>query len=223
MEPSSIISNIHDIYERYHIPLHLQEHMLRVASVGRCICEHWTGPMIDKDMIAASLLLHDMGNIVKFDFGSDFNKEMLGDDEKEIARWKQIQQDTIRRFGDRSHHVNIAIAKDLGVPVRIIELIDSIGFFNAPENAYSLDWEAKIVNYADERVAPWGVVSLKERLGDLTKRYGPKHPEVSPEEIRRTHEAMYGIEDEIAHLTGIPLSDINDGLIAPFLAELRPS
>jgi len=45
----------------------LQLHMFRVAGVASVICENFKQPeLINQDDIVSACLLHDMGNIIKF-------------------------------------------------------------------------------------------------------------------------------------------------------------
>lgn len=58
--------NILEIYNKYYLPENLQMHMLRVAACSNLIIDNWSGPEIDKEAIIRVCLLHDMGNIVKY-------------------------------------------------------------------------------------------------------------------------------------------------------------
>ena len=42
--------------------------MYRVAALGSLICDRLISQKVDNDLILKTLLLHDMGNILKFDF-----------------------------------------------------------------------------------------------------------------------------------------------------------
>lgn len=66
MDSEGVIGSIHGIYERFRIPGNLQMHMFRVAGVGELISNNWKGLDISKEDIVAALLIHDIGNIVKF-------------------------------------------------------------------------------------------------------------------------------------------------------------
>ena len=57
---------ISEIYQKYQIPPHLQLHMYRVSAVAWTICDNFDEEL-DKIKIVAADLLHDMGNIIKFD------------------------------------------------------------------------------------------------------------------------------------------------------------
>jgi len=59
------------IYEKYKILPALQQHMFRVASVAKMIAEHMVID-VDIDCITKAALLHDMGNILKFNLSQIF-------------------------------------------------------------------------------------------------------------------------------------------------------
>lgn len=67
---------IKEIYKMFRVPPNLQEHMIRVAKVARFIFDHWVGPKLDWQKLEKICLLHDLGNVVKFDL--DRYPEFLG-------------------------------------------------------------------------------------------------------------------------------------------------
>ena len=73
---------IKDIYSKYNIPPNLQLHMFRVAAFADILCDNHKKVDFDKEIIIKSCLLHDLGNIIKFDF--DNFPELLGAEEKNI-------------------------------------------------------------------------------------------------------------------------------------------
>jgi hypothetical protein len=159
MDSAEIISSINEIYDRFHIMPSLQMHMKRVAAVAELILTAVSYSIkIDKDDVIAALLLHDLGNIVKFKLEDD-------------PAWKKIQQKTIAKYGSVDHEVTEKMIQELGVSDRVASLISGMGFDNLHNVIESDDIELKICLYADQRVAPRGVVSLHERFADLRKRY----------------------------------------------------
>ncbi len=60
------MKNIIQIYSQYKIMPTLQQHQLRVAGVAKQICDSISEP-IDKEVVVDVCLVHDMGNIIKFD------------------------------------------------------------------------------------------------------------------------------------------------------------
>lgn len=86
---------IKEIYEKFGIPPNLQEHMVQVAKVVDFIKVHWSGPDVNWELLTKAALLHDIGNLVKYDFGvipienGDF--------------WKQRQQEIKQKYGTDDH------------------------------------------------------------------------------------------------------------------------
>ena len=104
---------IKQIYLNYRIPPNLQDHMLRAASVGAYISDHWKNKAdLDKNSMIQALLLHDMGNIIKFDFRFSY---LLGKEEANTGYWKKIQQEFIKKYGDDEHVATVEIAKEIGL------------------------------------------------------------------------------------------------------------
>ena len=77
----------------------------------------------------------------------------------------------------------MAIARELGLSARIIDIIDAVNFAAAHATFNGHDLGLMIAEYADNRVTPFGVVSLEERLADLEERYGRLYP--LPEQIKQ--------------------------------------
>lgn len=157
---------ITEIYKKYEIPPNLADHQLTVASVANVICEHTNKGNLHRIVLAC--LLHDMGNIIKF----NLDKSIPGADIDDIEYWKEVQQRFVEKYGNDEHAATLAIVRDIGVDDGVIELIDAVGFRHSIDTLNSGDVSKMIAGYSDMRVAPHGVVSLEERLSDLTKRYG---------------------------------------------------
>jgi hypothetical protein len=173
--------HILELYKKYQIMPQLAEHQLLVAAIAEFICGNFSGPNIDAKNIVEACLLHDMGNIVKFDFG--YTKQHMPElsvGPKSLAYWQKIQQEFIAKYGGNSHEATANILKQLGIGGRIYDLVDCIGFHQGPANAASHDFGKKICAYSDMRVAPTGVVSLEQRFADLRERYA-NHPEGTTE------------------------------------------
>jgi hypothetical protein len=153
-----IIKNIASIYDKYQIMPQLGLHMLRVASVGALIYDSWQGPEIHKKDIVAVLLIHDLGNIVKF----------TGLDE----HWEGIRQSIIKKYGMDDHEATNKIAMELGVEPRLYYLLEKQGNLLGNKDLVlsSDDYDLKICCYCDWRAAPYGIVSITERLNNLIER-----------------------------------------------------
>lgn len=153
-----------DLYSYYKIPPQLQQHQLQVTAVGRYLCDHWTKGKINKELVTKALLLHDMGNIVKF------KQPFIGHMEKDAPYWEHVQEEFIQKYGSVAHKATTTILQEIGVEKEIVELLHSVGY-EAQEKGNVLWDEAKIADYADMCVSPKGVVGFEERMQDLIVRY----------------------------------------------------
>jgi len=148
----------------------LQAHQLRVAAVAKTICEKLENS-IDSKSILTACLLHDMGNILKFDL--NLFPQFL--EPEGLEYWQKVKQEFEEKYGSDEYKANIAIAEEFKVKPKILDLISSIGFEKIEKYFLVKNLEKMICEYADCRVAPTGIVSLDERLFDLEKRYGSRH------------------------------------------------
>lgn len=213
------------LYRTYDIMPTLQQHMFRVAAVAKYMCTHFNGPPIDTTLIVAACLLHDMGNILKFDLTRfpDFLEP------KGLMYWEKVQDKFRERYGANEHVATELILEEIGVVSRVKELVQSIGFFQAQSNVENSDFEKKMCDYADTRVDPHGIVSLEDRLKDLHRRYIKLFP--SQDDLkRRDHfaELMYQLEGQVfAHCTARPEEITNEALngtitsLAHFVVPLK--
>jgi len=169
MDSKEIIENIDSIYERFRIPRHLQEHMLRAAGVGRLICEHWDGDDVNREDVVAVLLLHDLGNIVRFDFD---NEELVSLYAKgsSVDELREIRSEAIEKYGEEDHEVTDKMARELGVSDRVLFLLNNKNFIRSREVCASEDFDLKVCGYADWRIGPLGVMGLRERLEEARAR-----------------------------------------------------
>ncbi len=194
--------NIIEIYNKYHLPENLQMHMLRVVACSNLIIDNWNGPKIDKEAIIRVSLLHDMGNIVKIP--EDFSK-----DEGFIKTRKKY----FDKYGTNDHEINLEIGKQEGLDEKEIEILDGKRSRKNEETLESNSYERKICAYCDQRVAPNGVVSIKERLEDAKVRYKDKADYLI--------KCSLGIEKQIMEYCTIMAKDINDVAIEEYIDKLK--
>jgi 5'-deoxynucleotidase YfbR-like HD superfamily hydrolase len=205
------------VYQNYQIMPALQEHMLRVAGVGLLICESLKVPVNTRDVVAACLL-HDMGNLLKFDL--NVFPEFLEPQGK--AYWQKIKEEYQHKYGPNEHDASIQIAKEVGASETVTELITAIDFLLAAHNLESENMERKICAYADMRVAPEGVKLLRERLADLEKRYGKKYPHPDDVQKRKEYAACLAeMEQHIFALSSLSPNDITENSVQVKVEELR--
>ncbi|MEI8130671.1 MAG: HD domain-containing protein [bacterium] len=186
--------NIVEIYERYRIPPWLALHMYRVAAVGAMLFDAQTprvGGENERAELIMACLLHDMGNIIKFDLD-----KLPSPVRTERDHWETVRSDMISRYGRDEHKATLAILDEIGVSNRVREIIDSIGFLKNAETNEHGDILTKIAVYADSRVVPNGVASLEERMTDMHERYSDQHPKDEPLTIKNRN-AIYAIEKEL--------------------------
>ena len=206
------MKNIVDIYKDYNIPPWLQMHQYRVAAVAATLFDAHIasgGLLTGRNEIISAGLLHDMGNIAKFNFESP----VLPMTDEEKIYWKEVQISITSRYGVSAHAATLAIIAEIGVSPRIREIIDSISFSTCDEIEKSSDMPIKIMQYADMRVVPAGVVSLDARVEDMYVRYAHKRKR-DDARIAQLVEAMKKIERSL--FSGLPLmpADITETSVA---------
>ena len=210
-----------EIYEKYNIMLALQLHQLRVAAVGKFICENFEQPINKNDVILACLF-HDMGNIIKFDL-SVF-PEFLEPEGREY--WQGVKDEYVKKYGTDHHVANTAIAREIGLPQAAVACIEGIGFRKTVFVVEHPSFERKICQYADLRVGPHGVLSMEERIQEGRKRYIERQDMAAdvaapqPEFDAVLHTARR-LEKQIFTNANIQPGDITDKAIASLIEELQ--
>jgi hypothetical protein len=159
--------------------------MLRVAAIGEYICDNWRGK-IDKKSVVSALLLHDTGNLLKFDLTKGV--ELFDESERNIEYWLEVKKSMQQKFGTNEHMVTKNIAFELNVGDRVIQLIENMGSSNLVNTVALSDYELKVVTYSDLRVGPFGCLTVKERFADIINRYKDRGHELS--NMERTMERM---------------------------------
>ena len=204
--------NILRIYDKYHLPENLQMHMLRVAACSNLIIDNWNEPKIDKESIIRVCLLHDMGNMVKIP--EDFSKDQ---------EFLKIRKKYFNKYGTNDHEINLEIGKQEGLTEQELTILDGKRSRKNEETLKSNSYERKICAYCDQRVAPDGVVSIKERLEDAKVRYKNKPLSVWSNEEKANHliECSLGIEKQIMQYCKLKHEDINDVSIKEYIEQLK--
>lgn len=162
-----------DLYSRYDIMPQLITHQLRVAAVGKIVADNWKHHC-DSSFVTQLCLVHDLGNIVKFDLSESANRSMFGPID-DLPYWQKVQQKYWDRYGENAHDATVGILRDAGLTrfISPIEEEEKI-YFSEPsgETLLSTDPAVVILMYADCRVTPRGVTTYRERIDDLRLRYG---------------------------------------------------
>jgi isoleucyl-tRNA synthetase len=205
---------ISDIYKKYKIPPNLQMHMLRVAAVASLVCDNFAEP-INKEEIITACLLHDMGNIIKFTFNDLL--ELLEPEGKEY--WQDVKNEYIEKYGSSEHEASLKIAEELQTSNEVLEAIKSVGFIEAFTTVLSENSAHKILEYADSRVDPYGVVSLEERFLDFRKRYDRLNTDSGKRESYE--KALRTMEKQVFEKCKIKPEDITDASVASIIEEFK--
>ncbi len=208
-----------DVYEKYEITPLLQLHQLRAASVGEYITKHWNKKKeIDKDAVIQTLLLHDMGNIIKFDLTN--TSKLLGDEMKNIGHWRNIQKKFIEKYGTNEHEATYEIGKEIGVNKTVENLLSQLK--STQNAAEGNDFNLKICFYSDLRSAPFGVVNVNKRFDDLIERYkGRDHPIADLERTENNRKYTHYIENQLQKFVSFDLESISGEKIAKNMEDLK--
>ena len=211
-------------YREFRIMPPLGEHQRRVAAVA-CAVIDATGPGTpagddlhrNRTEIVSACLLHDMGNILKFDL--TYFPEFL--EPEGFEYWASVQADFAAEYGRDEHAAALAIARKIGVSERTLGYIDAVGFRNAESTLGSGDPGKMLCCYADMRVAPFGIVTLGERFDEGTKRYaGRSRRDADPEYAARQVAAIREMESRIFADASIGPDDITDASCKKYFSSL---
>jgi len=194
-----------EVYKRFTIPPNLQAHMIRVFGIICFIEKHWSGPWVDWQLTKKMALLHDMGNIIKFDMNN--NPEFMGSEKVNINYWKQVQKDFINKYGNDDEEATRQILREIGIDEQIINTIFSKSFGNSVAVSSSYNWSLKLLYYADLRTLPLKIGTLEERLIDVKNRM-PKYTARS--DFEQLVQACKHIGFQIQKYLNIPDIAIND-------------
>ena len=206
---------IDQIYAKYQVMPNLQVHMLRVTSVASEICDNFRKPL-DKDSVVAATLLHDIGNMVKFRLEAfpEFLKP------RGLEYWRKVQENFIRKYGKGDYQATYKILKQIGVNQEVYGLIKSMEFKKAPLNVKHSNFEKKICQYADLRVAPTGITSLDARLREVQDRF-MRNKGISVKKFDHLSLSMRKIEKQIFERSKIKPSDITENKVKELMEKLK--
>lgn len=155
---------IQEIYTTYIIPPNVVRHMKQVAAVGMFCISNWTGPQLDNTSLIEALLLHDLGNIIKF------KQPFMGELTENLEYWIKVQEEYKQKYGNDVHHATISILKDIHVLPSCINIVEGMKTIAMEHNIVNM-WEAKIGDFCDTCVTPQGIEGFDARVQDLVTRY----------------------------------------------------
>ena len=199
---------IKQIYKTFAQPPMLIEHQLRVAAVASLILDSLN---INNDDTVKALLVHDLGNIVRIHFGA-FNEDY---GKAGISYYQDKQNEFINKYGDIDHDVTVKMLSEIGVPKKIIELVKLVKWENRLSAVRSKDIVLKILNYADMRVGPLGILPASIRIDEVNKR------KTSWPEYDLIKENVIILEGQIFEGSIVKPEDINDDSIKNIILMLK--
>lgn len=208
--------NILEIYEEYKILPMLAMHQLRVASVVH-IMIHNLDTNLDKENLITAALLHDMGNIAKMQLYV-FPEEC---EPEGVEYWEKVKEEFCKKYGSTDHEATTNILKELNVNQEVIDLIDSIGHTRFCDQLKDNNLAAKIINYADTRVGPFGVLSYEDRMEEVSVRYRTYKTFIGEEKHQKAVACGREVEKYLFENCKILPADINNESIATTLEELK--
>lgn len=157
---------ITQIYDEYQTMPNLRLHQLHVAAVAKQLV-HSTTIKVDGHSVITACLIHDIANIIKFELKRF--PEFL--EPQGFEYWEGVQKAFIDTYGPDEHRAHLKIAADMHMPQAVVDLMKSIGFAKIPDVVKQGNLEEKICCYADQRVGPFGVITIEERLIEGRARY----------------------------------------------------
>ena len=207
---------IQDLYTRYQIMPQLSEHMRRVAGVGQLILGGWKD-QINTDLIMRTLLLHDIGNMAKFDLTDEGQKKLGSNYIADLPYWRSVQATFWDKYGHDAHEATITIINEIGGQDDVSQVLtdehdtyvaNSRGILQSPI-------AEQVLLYCDARVTPEGVVPLKVRIADLARRYAARdNRDLS------WFDFLYELEDQVQTMTTTDLQNITKASVEPLLDKL---
>ncbi|HQM15818.1 MAG TPA: HD domain-containing protein, partial [Candidatus Woesebacteria bacterium] len=159
------------LFTRYQIPHNLEQHLIQVASLGRLICQNWTGSPLNQDHILTALLLHDIGNLVKYNLKQNWTKKILTESSarnshlpQSLTAWQELQTRFQQHYSQNADEANLAIVRELKIDPTIIKILSDHTFDDLEPLLLARNWTKMIFFYCDLRFAPTGIVSVAKRL-----------------------------------------------------------
>ena len=165
---------IKEFYRKVRIPPNLERHMFQVTTVAEAIVGHWQGPKLNSSLLRKSLLVHDVGNLVKF------RRPFLGELEINASYWESVQKEMITLYGSDAHEATLHILQEYEVDSEIYQFIQTLTDRQLILSPFvDASWEILIAELADLSVSPEGVVGVESRVKDIQVRYASTfHEEV---------------------------------------------
>lgn len=175
------------LLDYYCMPDNVRAHSEKVKKIAVLIAGELVkkGFDINVELVKKAAILHDIAKVIDFHEFPDAEKRC-------IETWKNLK----KRFLGLNH--TQAVMYLLSDYPEVADVIRRHAYKAViDEKYYPYSWEAKIVTYADKRVAHDQVVSLKYRFEEGHKRWQKKGKSYDEELIRKINDEYFRIEEEI--------------------------
>lgn len=220
------------VYQRYLIPENLKNHMQWAAALGLLITENWNeqsgagrdrSRQLDQELIIETLLLHDLANLIKFEFDTPLD-QLTAPNPKELKYWAQVQKQMVEKYGSDTNQASIEMIRELNLHQyqQIIKLLEAHSFEAIPALLkHNGSWEQKIVLYSDLRIMPGGIASIKERIADLKQRYQSQdHTWDDKQTFGQRLENSLALEEQLNACTKLDLPEITQNQLKPYIHQV---
>ncbi|MBP9819185.1 hypothetical protein KBC79_00440 [Candidatus Woesebacteria bacterium] len=158
-----------EVYDSYHIPDQLAEHMINVARVILWFRENLKCSLgIHWNYLVQAALKHDMGNIVRME-------NFFGPMSQEEEKWRAVQSVFRERYSSDAESATLTILKEMQVAPAVIYFVEGMGHTTIAEQGYPENAiEILFLDMADLAVSPTRICTQPERINEMRKRYGLK-------------------------------------------------
>lgn len=198
------------IYKKYAIPTHLQRHMLQTAAIAEIVMTN-IQKKLKRELVITTLLLHDMGNIIKF---KEFNHFFDQEDRLKIPYYQTVQKQFIKKYGSDADEATKQIMKEIGLKQEVIDLL-SQSHPSLLNVTLDNNWENKLLFYSDMRIGPNGITSSNRRFADLKKRYP------SEKNFKTYYQKAKTIEKQLQELSSFDLNLISKLMLNDVVKKLE--
>lgn len=186
--------------------------MLQVAACSCMLLDNWEGPKVHKGSIIRVCLLHDLGNILKIPENFSRNPNFL-----------KVRKECIEKYGHDDNALNLALGKREGLTNMELEILNDKNYFENEDFLKSDNYDKKIFVYSDRRVAPYGIVGIKDRLEDVKERYKNKPWSTwsDPQKADYLIDFSLKMEKQLMQYCKIKPEDINDETVEYYIEKLK--
>lgn len=162
--------------------------------------DHWQGNSVNKELLIQSALLHDLGNLVKF------QRPFLGEMGERAEYWQKVQDEQRARYGQDAKQATLQMIEELGLGDTVGAVLRDMEVLFAGGNTVMV--EAQLVECSDLIVTPEGIVGYARRKQDLIDRYGESHGLAWVEPADRLYQLVSeNVSVDLATIASVDWSD----------------